>query len=194
MSYRLPPLGGLRAFEAAARHMSFARAGDELCVTPGAVSQQVRVLEDALGIGLFRRKARSIELTAAGARYLAPIRGAFELISEATEANAPALRGLKFRVGIAPAVEKAGCPAVQQLLTPKTSGLMVGLSMRDEPRLVAEGHIHALLRTSDKSCIGLTIERVRIRNGDARFPAVLVTQPGLAGCRQHRALVKLLYA
>ena len=194
MSYRLPPLGGLRAFEAAARHMSFARAADELCVTPGAVSQHVRTLEDALGIELFRRKARSIELTAEGARYLPPIRDAFELISEATEANAPALRGSTFRVGVASAVQKAGCPAVQQLLTRKANGLMIGLSMRDEPALVAGGHIHALLRTSDKSCSGLTIERVRIRNGAERFPAVLVTQPGLAGCRQHRALVKLLYA
>lgn len=194
MSYRLPPLGGLRAFEAAARHMSFARAADELCVTPGAVSQQVRALEDALGIGLFRRKARSIELTATGARFLPQIREAFELISEATEASAPALRGAKFRVGIASTVEKAGCPAVRQLLSPNANGLMVGLSMRDEPALVAKGHVHALLRTSDKSCGGLTIERVRIRNGAERFPAVLVTLPGLAGCRQHRALVKLLHA
>ncbi|CAN5236222.1 hypothetical protein BH10PSE6_BH10PSE6_58130 [soil metagenome] len=194
MSYRLPPLGGLRAFEAAARHMSFARAADELCVTPGAVSQHVRALEDALGLLLFRRKARSIELTAAGARYLPPIRDAFELISEATEANAPALRGLKFRVGVAPAVQKSGCPAVQQLLSRKANGPMIGLNMQDEPALVADGHVHALLRTSDKSCGGLTIERVRIRNGAERFPAVLVTRPGLAGCRQHRALVKLLYA
>ena len=88
MSYRLPPLGGLRAFEATARHMSFARAADELCVTAGAVSQHVRARGDALGIELFQRKARSIELTAAGAKYLPPIRGAFELISEATETNA----------------------------------------------------------------------------------------------------------
>ena len=71
---------------------------------------------------------------------------------------------------------------------------MIGLSWRDEPALVADGHVHALLRISDKSCDGLTIERVRIRNGAERFPAVLVTRPGLAGCRQHRALVKLLYA
>jgi LysR family glycine cleavage system transcriptional activator len=101
---------------------------------------------------------------------------------------------LKFRVGVASAVQKAGCPAVQQLLARKADGLMIGLSMRDEPALVADGHVHALLRTSDKSCGGLTIERVRIRNGAERFPAVLVTRPGLAGCRQHRALVKLLYA
>lgn len=194
MSYRLPPLLGLRAFEAAARHMSFARAADELCVTPGAVSQHVRALEDALGLLLFQRKARSIELTATGARYLPPIREAFERISEATETNAPAVRGLKFRVGVAPAVQKASCPAVRQLLARKASGLLIGLSLRDEPALVVDGHVHALLRTSDKSCGGLTIERVRIRNGAERFPAVLVTRPGLAGCRQHRALVKLLYA
>ena len=173
--------------------MSFARAADR------AVRHAGRSEPACPGAGGRARhravpaQARSIELTAAGARYLPPIRGAFELISDATETNAPALRGLKFRVGIASAVQKAGCPAVQQLLTRKASGLMVGLSMRDEPALVADGHIHALLRTSDKSCGGLTIERVRIRNGAERFPAVLVTRPGLAGCRQHRALVKLLY-
>ena len=55
MSHRLPPLNGLRSFEAAARHLSFARAADELCVTPGAVSQQVKSLEAALGLKLFAR-------------------------------------------------------------------------------------------------------------------------------------------
>jgi LysR family glycine cleavage system transcriptional activator len=194
MSYRLPPLLGLRAFEAAARHMSFARAADELCVTAGAISQHVRALEKALGIALFRRKARSIELTAAGAKYLPSIREAFELISEATETNAPAVRGLKFRVGVAPSVQKSGCPAVQQLLARKAGGPIIGLGLRDEPALVADGHVHALLRISDEACTGLTIERIRLRNGAERFPAVLVTRPGLAGCRQHRALVKLLYA
>lgn len=194
MSYRLPPLLGLRAFEAAARHMSFARAADELCVTAGAISQHVRVLEETLGITLFERKARSVRLTAAGAKYLPPISQAFELISEATETSAPAVRGLKFRVGVTPAVEKAGYPAVQQLLTRNTTGLMIGLSLRDEPALVADGHVHALLRTSEKGCGGLAIERALIRNGTERIPAVLVTRPGLAGCRQHRALLKLLRA
>ncbi|RZN13131.1 hypothetical protein CWO91_00670 [Bradyrhizobium genosp. SA-3] len=53
MSYRLPPLNSLRAFEASARHLSFKRASDELCVTPGAVSQQVKSLEASLGVQLF---------------------------------------------------------------------------------------------------------------------------------------------
>src|SRR5689334_10838596 len=106
MTYRLPPLAGLRAFEAAARHMSFKRAADELCVTAGAVSQHVKTLEDALGVELFRRKARSVELTAAGTKYLPRISEAFEMISEATETSAPALRSWKLRVGVAPALKK----------------------------------------------------------------------------------------
>lgn len=60
---RLPPLNALRAFDAAARHRSFRAAADELLVTPQAISQQVKILEDALGIILFDRKGRSIELT-----------------------------------------------------------------------------------------------------------------------------------
>jgi LysR family glycine cleavage system transcriptional activator len=73
MSYRLPPLNGLRAFEASARHLSFRRAADELCVTPGAVSQQVKSLEASIGVKLFRRLPRGLLLTAAGEDYLPSI-------------------------------------------------------------------------------------------------------------------------
>jgi LysR family transcriptional regulator, glycine cleavage system transcriptional activator len=193
MTYRLPPLAGLRAFEAAARHMSFRRAADELCVTAGAVSQHVKTLEDALGVPLFRRLARSVELTAAGKKYLPTISAAFEMISEATETSAPALRGWKLRVGIAPAVQKLDIPAVSGLLSPKAHKQVIGLAMPDEPAQVAEGRVHALLRLSDKSCGGLHIERIKLRNGTERVPTVLVARPGLAGCRQHRTLVKLLH-
>lgn len=62
----LPPLNGLRAFEVAARHLSFSRAADELHVTPAALSHQIKGLEDFLGVKLFLRKTRSIELTDAG--------------------------------------------------------------------------------------------------------------------------------
>jgi LysR family transcriptional regulator, glycine cleavage system transcriptional activator len=193
MSYRLPPLAGLRAFEAAARHMSFKRAADELCVTAGAVSQHVRALEQALGVELFRRLARSIVLTPAGKQYLPPISTAFEIISEATETSAPALRGWKLRVGIAPPLQKLGCPALRSLADRAAHKHMIGLAMADEPELVAEGRIHALLRTSDKSCGGLHVERIAVRNGADSVPVVLVTRPGLAGCRQHRSLMRLLH-
>lgn len=71
MPDRLPPLTALRAFEAAARHMSFARAADELHVTPAALSFQIKSLEEHLGAPLFRRLNRAVDLTEAG-RTLAP--------------------------------------------------------------------------------------------------------------------------
>jgi LysR family glycine cleavage system transcriptional activator len=71
MTRKLPPLNALRAFEAAARNLSFTVAGNELGVTHGAVSKQVRALEYWLGLNLFRRLNRRLELTEAGERYLA---------------------------------------------------------------------------------------------------------------------------
>ncbi|MCY4304978.1 MAG: transcriptional regulator GcvA [Aestuariivita sp.] len=71
MSDRLPPLTALRAFNAAARHVSFSKAAAELNVTPGALSLQIRTLEEHLGKPLFRRLNRAVELTEAG-RTLAP--------------------------------------------------------------------------------------------------------------------------
>jgi LysR family glycine cleavage system transcriptional activator len=71
MNTHLPPLSALRAFEAAARHMSFSKAATELHVTPAAISHQIHALEEDLGIRLFHRMNRSIELTAS-ARILFP--------------------------------------------------------------------------------------------------------------------------
>ena len=67
---RLPPLDLLVTFEAAARHLSFTRAGAERCVTQSAVSRQIRALEDDLGVALFRRRHRALGLTADGAKLL----------------------------------------------------------------------------------------------------------------------------
>ncbi|TWT12601.1 transcriptional regulator GcvA [Reyranella sp. CPCC 100927] len=83
-SHRLPPLNALRAFEATARHLSVKNAAEELCVTPGAVSQMLKALELHLGIKLFQRVNRGIFLTDAGQGYLPPIRNAFRQISEAS--------------------------------------------------------------------------------------------------------------
>jgi LysR family glycine cleavage system transcriptional activator len=71
MNSHLPPLSALRAFEAAARHMSFSKAADELHVTPAAISHQIHALEEDLGVRLFHRGNRSIEMTAS-ARVLLP--------------------------------------------------------------------------------------------------------------------------
>jgi LysR family transcriptional regulator, glycine cleavage system transcriptional activator len=79
-STRLPPLNALRAFEAAARHASFSRAADELGVTHGAVSKQIRVLEDDLRKQLFSRGVRQVKLTSAGRELMAEIGPALERI------------------------------------------------------------------------------------------------------------------
>ena len=85
LSRRLPPLNALRAFEAAARHLSFTRAASELHVTQTAISHQIRALEERLGVRLFRRLPRGLLLTEEAQRYLPPIRDAFDQIALATE-------------------------------------------------------------------------------------------------------------
>lgn len=82
---RLPPLNGLRAFEAAARHLSFTRAAAELNVTQAAISHQIRTLEDRLGVKLFVRRNRTVLLSEAGQAYLPALRDAFDLIDQATD-------------------------------------------------------------------------------------------------------------
>jgi LysR family glycine cleavage system transcriptional activator len=82
---KLPPLNALRAFEAAARHLSVKLASEELCVSSGAVSQSVKSLEVYLGVRLFKRVNRGILLTDAGQNYLPAIRDAFRQIAEATQ-------------------------------------------------------------------------------------------------------------
>src|SRR5262249_31885946 len=84
MARRLPPLNALRAFEAAARHLSFLKAANELHVTPGAVSQQVKGLEVQLGIKLFRRLTRGVLLTDAGQLYAKRLGELFDGIDAAT--------------------------------------------------------------------------------------------------------------
>src|SRR5215468_3351146 len=85
MRPRLPPLNALKAFEAAARHESFTRAAEELCVTQGAVSHQVKALEAELEIKLFNRERQRLIITEAGRDYLAVVRDALDRIAVGTE-------------------------------------------------------------------------------------------------------------
>jgi LysR family glycine cleavage system transcriptional activator len=80
------PLNALRVFDAAARHLSFTRAADELAVTPAAVGQQIRALEDALGVVLFRRTAKGLELTPEATRGLDALRLGFLQFEESVRA------------------------------------------------------------------------------------------------------------
>lgn len=81
---RLPPLNSLRTFEVATRHLSFKDAADELCITSTAVSHRIRALEEWLGVKLFNRLTRSLELTKEGEAYAPLIHEAFSLLSDAS--------------------------------------------------------------------------------------------------------------
>ncbi|MBB4288225.1 DNA-binding transcriptional LysR family regulator [Rhizobium leguminosarum] len=81
---KLPPLNALRAFEVSGRRLNFRAAAEELGVSQGAVAQQVRALEDQLGLMLFQRLARGLALTPQGAAYLADVTRAFDTLSDAT--------------------------------------------------------------------------------------------------------------
>src|SRR5712692_991513 len=85
MPRQLPPLNALKAFEAAARSESFTRAAEELCVTQGAVSHQVKALEATLGIKLFNRERQRLVITDAGREYLNVVRDALDRIAAGTE-------------------------------------------------------------------------------------------------------------
>ena len=80
------PLNALRVFDAAARHLSFTRAADELAVTPAAVGQQIRALEDLLGVVLFRRTSKGLELTEEASAGLEPLRSGFLHFEDAVRA------------------------------------------------------------------------------------------------------------
>ncbi len=82
---RLPPLNALRAFEVSARHLNFRAAADEIGVTQGAVAQQVRHLEDVLGLKLFERLPRGLALTHDGAAYFSDVQRALHAIADATD-------------------------------------------------------------------------------------------------------------
>jgi LysR family glycine cleavage system transcriptional activator len=99
---RLPPLNALRAFEAAARHLNFSRAADELSVTPGAVSQQIQNLEDYIGAALFKRTPKGLLLTDAAQIALPALREAFDRLAEAASMLTAAVDGRRLTVSVAP--------------------------------------------------------------------------------------------
>ena len=82
---RLPPLNAIRAFEAAARHESFTRAAAELSVTQAAISHQVKLLEDTLGVRLFKRAPGGLRLTDGGRQYFIAINNAVQILVQATQ-------------------------------------------------------------------------------------------------------------
>ncbi|WP_448956315.1 transcriptional regulator GcvA [Labrys neptuniae] len=95
---RLPPLNALRAFEAAGRHVSFTKAAEELFVTPGAISRQIKLLEDVLGLELFERTSRDLRIPDEAREYSTALAEAFEQINRATKRLISAHRARSLRI------------------------------------------------------------------------------------------------
>ncbi|MCS0495935.1 LysR substrate-binding domain-containing protein [Ancylobacter sp. MQZ15Z-1] len=153
---RLPPLGSLRAFEAAARLQSFKRAAAELGVTPTAVSHQIRRLEAELGVALFVRQTRKVALTTQGRALLPPLRGAFDDMAEAIDALRP-------RTGRQVATLSATTALSARLLVPRIAGFRArypGWDLRlhasDELVDLAAGEADAAIRYGRGPYPGLT--------------------------------------
>lgn len=102
MKRSLLPLNALRAFDAAARHMSFKQAADDLSVTPAAISQQIRSLEDFLGVELFRRTNRALILTEAAQLSLLPLKEGFERMEAAVDILTDSKSSNVLKVSVSP--------------------------------------------------------------------------------------------
>lgn len=101
---RLPPLNALRVFEAAARHLSFTKAAEELHVTPGAVSQQIKALEEFIGAPVFRRQKRNLLLTDEAQASLPVLREGFDKLAEAARLLSSRVDSGKLTVSVAPSL------------------------------------------------------------------------------------------
>ena len=154
---RLPPLNSLRAFEAAARHLSFTKAADELAVTPGAISQQVKLLEETIGVPLFLRNARGLALTEAGLAALPSLRDGFDRLDTAVRLMTLERRAGRLAVSVAPSF-------ASKWLVPR-----LDLFQAQHPEI--DVYLHAGMELVDFSVDDVDIA---IRYGQGNYPDVEV--------------------
>lgn len=174
---RLPALAALRTFEAAARHESFSRAAAELYVTHGAVSHQIRALEDELGQQLFERRGKRVMLTANGRLYAERVRDALLQIADATRALQAGNREKRLTISTMPSF-------AARWLTPRIGSFIeqhpeFDVELLSSNSLVdfASEEVDVALRMGGGQYAGLYVERLL---DDVFFP---VCSPGFNGGR-----------
>jgi LysR family glycine cleavage system transcriptional activator len=175
---RLPPLNALRAFEAAARHLNFSRAADELSVTPGAVSQQIQNLEDYVGVALFKRTPKGLLLTDPAQIALPALREAFDRLAEAASMLTAAVDGRRLTVTVPPSF-------ASKWLLPRLGGFEtlhpevdVWVSADIEINDFASGEVDIAIRYGSGRYAGL--ETIRLMHETViavASPELLQTQP-----------------
>lgn len=154
---RLTHLNSLRAFEAAARHTSFAKAADELSVTPAAVSQQIATLEDYLGIQLFKRIGRGVHLTETAQAMLPSLRDGFDLLAAGLERARAGAKRRHLVVSLTPSVAaKWLMPRLERFLTAHRD---IDVRLDTTTRLVdfAREEVDVALRYGSGHWDGLTV-------------------------------------
>jgi LysR family transcriptional regulator, glycine cleavage system transcriptional activator len=183
MTYLLPPLNPLRAFEAAARHLSFKLAARELRVTPGAVGQQVKALEDRLGVLLFKRLHKQLILTPVGQEYVASVQKAFYRIAQATERLKPEGVATVLSVGVHARFDLGRLRPDRFRAAHPTIGLRIM-----EPAGVnelAEGKVGVLINSSPDHHPGYRCERLEDGSGVGCY---LIYPVGTASCPEIETL------
>jgi DNA-binding transcriptional LysR family regulator len=198
MTYLLPPLNAVRAFEAAARHLSFKLAAHELHVTPGAVAQQVRSLEAQLGFTLFERLHRQLMLTPAGQAYLPPLREAFTRIAEATDALEPRHARAVIRLGVRGRYDLTGLTRrIERFRADQGRDVHVRISYPAGFHELLEGKVSAVIDRSLGRQPGFRCDRLDVAAaaGRSNAPADHLIYPvGIADCPEIVALRDCLLA
>jgi LysR family glycine cleavage system transcriptional activator len=188
MTYRLPSLNTLRAFEAAARHLSFKTAASELGVTAGAVSQLVKKLEVSLGVLLFRRLPHGLLLTMEGETYLPRVTKVFEDLTDATEEIAPDMNGKKFNIGIcfkAASVLPANWPSHDDSLKPYVRDVI----QTTDVELVWTNTIDCLIRLDGGPYGDLAVVKIPVSSEGAK-ELHFICKPGFADCLQSKVILE----
>jgi LysR family glycine cleavage system transcriptional activator len=183
MTYLLPPLNPLRAFEAAARHLSFKLAAHELHVTQGAIGQQVKALEDRLGVRLFERLHKQLVLTPAGQDYVASVRDGFRRIADATARLKPHGVATVLTLGVHARFELNRLDPGRFRAVNPTIGLCV-VKPAGLHELV-EGKISALIDRNLGRHPGYRCDRLETGSGVGDY---LVCPEGMANCPENKIL------
>jgi len=160
MARPLLPLNALRAFEAAARHLNFSRAADELAVTPGAVSQQIRLLEDIVGGPLFVREARGLQLTDLGRASVPLLREGFERLMDASSLLREPPRRKQVSISVAPSFASKWLMPRMDDFHAAHPEIEVWISADMEPADLSEGKVDLAVRYGPGDYPGHKVERL----------------------------------
>jgi LysR family glycine cleavage system transcriptional activator len=153
-----PPLKAVRYFEAAARHLSFSRAAEELSVTHSAISHQIKALEAWLGVPLFERGTRQVALTEAGRRFLPPVRSGLLQIAEAARDVSTATKGGPIVVSVLPSVAAKWMVPKLHDFRARHPDIDVRISATSRVETIGDGDIDIAIRFGRGNWSGVTAE------------------------------------